>query len=83
MGQMRSASTNAFNLAIETAWVSKNTVKPLITKAYNNALTIAIEKGIINKNTINQLISKAYGSMTSLAYQVKDGLDEDLKKKLT
>ena len=81
--KMKQASGNAFNLAIETAWVSKNTVKPLITKAYNNALTIAIEKGIINKNTINQLISKAYGSMTSLAYQVKDGLDEDLKKKLT
>ena len=61
----------------------QRTVKPLLSKAYSDAFKLAMEKGILNKETIKHLISKAYGSMTSLASKAKDGLDEDLKKKIT
>jgi len=80
---MQQALSNAFNLAVEVAWVSKITVKPLLAKAHSDALVLAIERGILNKETIKHLISKAHNSMTSLASQIKDGLDEDLKKKTT
>ena len=81
--RMQQASRNALNLAMETAWICKRTVKPLLSKAYSDAFKLAMEKGILNKETIKHLISKAYGSMTSLASKAKDGLDEDLKKKIT
>jgi len=81
--RMQQASSNAFNLAVEAAWVSRMTVKPLLNKAHSNALALAIEKGILNKETIKHLISKAHKSMISLSSQTKDGLDEDLKKKTT
>lgn len=83
VARMQQASSNAFNLAVEVAWVSKITVKPLLAKAHSDALVLAIERGILNKETIKHLISKAHNSMTSLASQIKDGLDEDLKKKTT
>jgi len=83
VASMQQALSNAFNLAVEVAWVSKITVKPLLAKAHSDALVLAIERGILNKETIKHLISKAHNSMTSLASQIKDGLDEDLKKKTT
>jgi len=65
-GQMRQASTNAFNLAIEAGWITKETIQPLIIKAHSNAYTIALETGIVNKETIKNLISKANTQMLAL-----------------
>ena len=80
---IQKASSNAFNLAIETSWVNKLTVKTLLNKAYQNAFNLAIDRGIINEITIKHLISKAHSSMISLASKSKDGLDEDLKNMIT
>ncbi|MFE3845931.1 50S ribosomal protein L10 [Thermoplasmatota archaeon] len=80
---IQKASSNAFNLAIETSWINKNTIEPLLNKAYRNAFSLAIDRGIINKKTIKHLISKAHSSMISLASKSKDGLDEDLKNMMT
>lgn len=63
LGQMKQASTNAFNLAIEAGWYNELTIQPLLMKAHHNAITLAIEQGIINKETIQQLISKANAKM--------------------
>ena len=64
--QMQQASTNAFNLAMESGWVNEFTIRPLLMKAYNNAFILAIEQGILNKETIEKLISKAHASMLAL-----------------
>ncbi|MCJ2513601.1 MAG: 50S ribosomal protein L10 [Candidatus Thermoplasmatota archaeon] len=80
---IKKASSNAFSLAIETSWINKNTIKPLLNKAYRNAFSLAIDRGIINKKTIKHLISKSHSSMISLASKSKDGLDEDLKNMMT
>lgn len=66
MGRMKQASSNAFNLAVETGWVNSLTIKPLIIKAHHNAFTIALEKGIVNKETVTRLISKAHANMLAL-----------------
>jgi large subunit ribosomal protein L10 len=66
LGQMRQASTNAFNLALEAGWYNTLTIQPLLTKAHHNAITLAIEKGIMNKETIQHLISKANAKMLAL-----------------
>jgi len=80
IAQMKLAASNSFNLAVETAWVTKDTIQPLIMKAYRSSLAVALDQGIINKETAKQIVSKAHQSMLSVAKKVKDeGLDEDLK----
>jgi large subunit ribosomal protein L10 len=60
------ASGNAFILALELGWINKQTIRPLIMKAYNNALVVAVEQGIVNKETVKNLISKANSQMLAL-----------------
>lgn len=83
MIQLNQASSNAFNLAIETAWPTKSTINHLLIKAHRNAFILALEKNIYTKDTIKQLISKTYTSMLSFASNITDAIDDDLKKKLT
>ncbi len=78
--QLQQASSNAFSLALETAWPTKSTIRHLLHKAYNNAFALALGKNIYTKDTIKQLLSKANASMFSIATHVKD---DELKKKLT
>ena len=81
--QMQQASSNAFSVAIETAWLNKLTIKHLLLKAYSSAYSLALEKNIYAKDTIKQMLSKAHTSMLSVASHTKDALDDDLKKKVT
>ncbi len=66
IGNMKMASGNAFGLAIEIGWATKQTIEPLLMKARHNALALALEQGIINKETIENLISKANNQMNAL-----------------
>ena len=60
------AASYALNLAIETGWANKQTIRPLLMKAYRNAFSVALEAGVTNKETIKHLISKAHAQMQSL-----------------
>ncbi len=66
IGNMKLASTNAFNLAVGSAWITKQTIMPLLMKAHNNAFILAIEKNILTKDTVGQLIAKAHANMLAL-----------------
>ena len=66
LGRISQASSNAFNLAVQTGWVNELTIKPLIAKAYNDAIALALEQGIITKETVNNLILKAHANMLAL-----------------
>ncbi len=66
MGDIKRASSNAFNLAIETSWYNKHTIQPLIMKAHHNAFAIALEQNILNKETIKHLLGKASAQMSKL-----------------
>lgn len=81
--KIHQASFNALTLALETAWVNKQTVTPLITKAHRDAFGIAMELGIINKETVKHIIAKTHRAMLALASKSKDAVDDDLKKMLT
>jgi len=83
MSQLQQASSNAFNLAIESAWTNDLTIKPLLQKAHHNAFVLAMEQNILTKDTVKNLLSKAHANMLSLASSAKDGIDDDLKKMLT
>jgi large subunit ribosomal protein L10 len=66
IGKMKQAYNNSFNLAIETAWFNKLTIRPLLMKAYNSAFTLAITQGIVNKTTIKNLLLKAHSNVLAL-----------------
>jgi len=79
--QFMQAAGRAFNLAVETAWVSKQTITPLVTKAHRDAIAIAVEQGILTKDTASHILAKAHRSMVAVASKIKDeGLDEELKE---
>jgi large subunit ribosomal protein L10 len=82
-GQMQRASQHALNLAVETGWVTDTTITLLLQKAHHNALSLAREQNILTSETVTTLLAKAYQTMLSVAAQTPDGLDDDLKKKVT
>jgi large subunit ribosomal protein L10 len=63
---IKQASFNALNLAINAGWTNKDTIEPLLMKAHYDAFILALEQGIQNKETIKHLISKAYANMQAL-----------------
>jgi len=66
LGKIKQASSNSFNLAIETGWANKSTIKPLIMKAYFNSFNLAMECKFTNKETVKFLLSKAQANMLAL-----------------
>jgi large subunit ribosomal protein L10 len=66
VANIKTASVNALNLAIQTAWSSKDTIKSLIVKAHFDSITLAVEQGITSKETIKRLISKANMNMLAI-----------------
>jgi len=69
MSQLHTASYRALGLALETAWTSKTTIQPLLSKAYRNAYTLAMERNINTKDTIKPLLAKAHAAMLSIKSQ--------------
>ncbi|MEF8880155.1 MAG: 50S ribosomal protein L10 [Candidatus Thermoplasmatota archaeon] len=66
IGQIEQASGDAFKLAMETGWATKETVKPLLTKAHHDAFVLALEENLVTRDTVEHLLSKAYSQMQSL-----------------
>jgi large subunit ribosomal protein L10 len=66
MGTMKQASSNAFTLALELGWATKQTIEPLLMKAHRQAFLLALEQGILTKETIPHLLSKAQAQMLAL-----------------
>ena len=60
------AAAQAFNLAFEITYVTKDNINPLISKAFNDAKAIGISQKIFDKGSIEQLLSKAEIEMLSL-----------------
>lgn len=79
--QFIQAVGNAFSLAVETTWISKDTIIPLIAKAHCDARSLAIEQGILTKDTASYVLAKAHRSMIAIASKIKkEGLDDELKE---
>jgi len=70
IGNMKQASTDAFNLAIKTSWYTNLTIQTLLVKAHIDALSLALEQGIPTKETIKNIISKAHANMLALKNKV-------------
>lgn len=65
------AAVMAFNLAFEISFPAKETLEPLIAKAFNDAKGLAMEAGILTKETAEMLLAKAHTEMMSLRETAK------------
>ncbi len=60
------SNAEAFALAIEIAFTSKDTIKPLLQAAHQKAVALSVSAAIPTKDTIGDLIRKANAEMKSL-----------------
>ncbi|MCW4018298.1 MAG: 50S ribosomal protein L10 [Candidatus Bathyarchaeota archaeon] len=58
--------SEAFALALEIAYPSPDTIKPLLQSAFQKATALSVSAGIVTKDTIADLIRKANAEMNSL-----------------
>jgi large subunit ribosomal protein L10 len=71
MGKLHQAQWNALGLALETVWTSKDTINPLLQKAYRQAFTLAMDRSIYTKETIGPLMAKAQAAMMAVSSLAK------------
>ena len=60
------SNQEAFALAMEISYPSKDTIKPLLQMAHQKSIALAVSAAIPTKETIGDLIRKANAQMTSL-----------------
>jgi len=63
---VESSNQEAFALALEIGYVSKDTIKPLLQRAHQKAVALSVSAVIPTKETIADLIRKATAEMSSL-----------------
>ncbi len=64
---VQSSNSEAFALALEIGYASKDTIKPLLQRAHQKAVALSVSATIPTKDTIADIIRKANAEMTSLS----------------
>ena len=64
---VESSNQEAFALALEIGYTSKDTIKPLLQRAHQKAVALSVGAAIPTKETIADIIRKANAEMTSLS----------------
>jgi len=65
-----SAASWAFNLAVETAWFTADTMLLLVQKAARESRTLAKEAGIITPDTVGDILAKATAEANAVSAKV-------------
>jgi large subunit ribosomal protein L10 len=77
------AASQAFNLAVNSAYPTMTTIQALLAKAASESRNLAVNAVIYEPGVMDILLSKAQGHVMALAGLVSDeALDDDLKAKM-
>ena len=68
---VEASNQEAFALALEIGYTSKDTIKPLLQRAHQKAVALSVSAAIPTKETIADIIRKANSEMTSLSGAVE------------
>jgi large subunit ribosomal protein L10 len=85
LANVQNAFKNAFNLSLNAAIPTEETISPMITLAYTRAINVGVEGGIMTSETSQPLIGLAQAKMLALASMVsgaEGALSEALSKKV-
>ena len=78
------AASQAFNLAVNSAYPTMTTIQALLAKAASESRNLAVNAVIYESGVMDILLSKAQGHVMALAGLVSDeALDDDLKAKMS
>lgn len=70
MGDLATAASWAFNLAMESCYVAKDTAEPLLQKAFREAKAVALEGGVMEPELMGELLAKAEREAMSLQSEI-------------
>jgi len=70
MQQLQIAYQYGLNLAVGVGYITKDSIKPLIQKAFRNVKTVGLECGVLDKGIIEDLIIKAEASASNLKAKI-------------
>jgi len=83
INMIQRAYTQAFNLSVNTAYPTKQTIEAIIQKAYLGAKNVAVEAGYVTADTIGEVIGRAVRAVLLIAgFLPEDLLDEKMKNVL-
>lgn len=71
MADLTQATAWGFNLAIETAYPTKETTEVLVTKAFAQAKAVALESGFITDAVIEEMLIKGHRQASGLKAEAK------------
>lgn len=79
IADMETAAAWAFNLAINAAYPTQETITVLITNAFSESRNLAINEDILTDITVGDTLAKVHGQMLAVASSLPDeALDEEL-----
>lgn len=84
LSQFKLATVQALNLAVFSGYTSKQTIVPIIQKAFGQAIGLAVSAGYTTSDTVSLLMAKAQAHMIALANLLDPAaLDPDLQNLLS
>lgn len=79
---VEAAAGAAFNLAVEIAWETPETMPTLLAKAHTGARSAAREAGFLTAETAEEILGEAAGQADAIASQLDPGaLDDELRER--
>ncbi len=79
ISDLQEAHRQAFNLSVNSAFLTKETAKTTLAKAFSDARSLALEAGIYEKEVIDQILSRAHAKAAALESVIKEPLESKLK----
>ena len=83
ISMIQRAYTYAFNLSVNTAYPTKQTIEAIVGKAFLGAKSVAVEAGYVTKETVEDIIGRAVRVLLLIAQGLpEEVLDEKTKELL-
>ena len=86
LADVQNAFKNAFNLSVNAAIPTDETISTIITLAYTRAINLGVEAAIMTSETSDKIIGLAQAKMLALASEVsgvEGAIDDELSEKLS
>lgn len=80
LSQFMLAHANAFNLAFNAQYFTKQNTPLLVAKAFNNAKAVALEANIISPATVESIVAKARARTAALDSLLKENSGDNEQK---
>jgi large subunit ribosomal protein L10 len=81
--QFGQGANAAFNLAMNLAYTTPHTVRPLLLLGHTHALTLGVKAGVVNLETAGPIILSSYMKALALAAKVSpEALDDEIRARL-